>query len=256
MIISGCLIDLDGVVYINEEPIPGAISAIRELMKRNIPFRFVSNNTHRSRETIRTQLARFGIDVPVEWIFTPLSAAITYLQDAGSMSCWFLGSPDAAFELRNAGINPVDPTASYVLVGDLSEVLGYDMFVTGFRVLMNNHAKLLALEHDRYFKGTDGLLLSAGAFVSALEFAADVTAILLGKPSSAFFQAALSSLHLPPEEVVMIGDDPCSDIGGAASVYVRGVLVLTGKFHGVLPAHVIKPWKILPGLSDLLPLMQ
>ncbi|MCQ2356019.1 MAG: HAD-IA family hydrolase, partial [Methanocorpusculum sp.] len=102
----------------------------------------------------------------------------------------------------------------------------------------------------------DGLLLSAGAFVAALEFAADVSATLLGKPSAAFFHAALSSLGLPPEEVVMIGDDPRSDIGGAASVSVRGVLVLTGKFDGVLPADVAAPWKILPGLSDVLSLMQ
>lgn len=256
MTVSGFLIDLDGVVYINGEPIPGAVSTLQELQKRGIPFRFVSNNTHRSRETIRAQLARFGVDVPAAWIFTPLSAAITYLRDADAGSCWMLGSPDAAVELRNAGINPADPDASHVMVGDLSDVLEYDMFVTGFQVLMRNHAELLALEHDRYFKGSDGLLLSAGAFVAALEFAADVSATLLGKPSAAFFHAALSSLSLPPEEVVMIGDDPRSDIGGAASVSVRGVLVLTGKFDGVLPADAVAPWKILPCLSDVLSLMQ
>lgn len=64
MTVSGFLIDLDGVVYINGEPIPGAVSTLQELQKRGIPFRFVSNNTHRSRETIRAQLARFGVDVP------------------------------------------------------------------------------------------------------------------------------------------------------------------------------------------------
>lgn len=256
MTVSGFLIDLDGVVYINGEPIPGAISALQELRRRGVPFRFVSNNTHRSRETIRARLARFGVDVPVEWIFTPLTAAIAYLRNAGAASCWLLGSPAAAEELKRAGINPADPAASHVLVGDLSDVLEYDMFVTGFRVLKNNHAELLALEHDRYFKGSDGLLLSAGAFVAALEFAADVSATLLGKPSAAFFQTALSSLGLPPEEVVMIGDDPRSDIGGAASLSIRGILVLTGKFDGVLPPDAAAPWKILPGLSDILSLTQ
>ncbi|HJK57939.1 MAG TPA: TIGR01458 family HAD-type hydrolase [Methanocorpusculum sp.] len=256
MTVSGFLIDLDGVVYINGEPIPGAVPALQELKRRGIPFRFVSNNTHRSRETIQARLARFGVDIPVEWIFTPLTAAIAYLRQAGATSCWLLGSPDAAKELTDAGINPADPNASHVLIGDLSDVLGYEMFVAGFRVLMRNHAELLALEHDRYFKGSDGLLLSAGAFVAALEFAADTSAKLLGKPSAAFFQAALSSLGLPPAEVVMIGDDPRSDIGGAATVSVRGVLVLTGKFDGVLPDGVVAPWKILPGLADALDLTQ
>ena len=256
MTVSGFLIDLDGVVYINGEPIPGAIAALQELQHRGIPFRFVSNNTHRSRQTIQARLARFGMDVPVEWIFTPLTAAVAYLRDAGVASCWFLGNHNVAAELREAGINPADSDAAHVLVGDLSDVLTYEMFVAGFRVLMRNHAELLALEHDRYFQGNDGLLLSAGAFVSALEFAANVSATLLGKPSAAFFRAALTSIGLLPEEVVMIGDDPRSDIGGAASVSVRGVLVFTGKFHGDLPEDAVRPWKLLPGLSHVLSLMQ
>lgn len=256
MTVSGFLIDLDGVVYINGEPIPGAISALRELQCQSIPFRVVSNNTHRSRKTISARLAGFGVEVPIEWIFTPLAAAVTYLREAGADSCWLLGSPDAAAELWEAGINPADPDAAHVLVGDLSDVLDYRMFVAGFRVLAGNHAELLALEHDRYFKGNDGLLLSAGAFVAALEFAADTKARLLGKPSAEFFQWALSSLRLPPEEVIMIGDDPCSDIGGAASVGMRGALVLTGKFTGVLPTDAVRPVWILPGLSDIESLMQ
>ncbi|HJK39558.1 MAG TPA: TIGR01458 family HAD-type hydrolase, partial [Methanocorpusculum sp.] len=117
MTVSGFLIDLDGVVYINGEPIPGAVPALQELKRRGIPFRFVSNNTHRSRETIHARLARFGVDIPVEWIFTPLTAAIAYLRQAGATSCWLLGSPDAAKELTNAGINPADPNASHVLIG-------------------------------------------------------------------------------------------------------------------------------------------
>ena len=179
MRVSGFLIDLDGVVYINGEPSPGALPTLREMQDRNIPFRFVSNNTHRSRKTIAARLARFGVNVPTEWIFTPIVAAASYLRDAGADSCWLLGSPDAAEELREAGIDPADPNTSHVLVGDLSVVLTYDMFFTGFRVLTGNSAELLALEHDRYFKGSDGLLLLAGAFVAALEFAAGVQSRLL-----------------------------------------------------------------------------
>ncbi|MDU9376192.1 Acid sugar phosphatase [Methanocorpusculaceae archaeon Sp1] len=256
MTVSGFLIDLDGVVYINGEPIPGSPEVLRELLDRKIPFRFVSNNTHRSRRSIADRLAGFGVTVPVEWIFTPLIAAVSYLRDAGAGSCWFLGSPDAAEELLAAGIDPCNQNASHVLVGDLSDVLSYEMLVAGFRILANNNAELLALEHDRYFKGSDGLLLSAGAFVSALEFAADTRAQLLGKPSAEFFSRALADLSLPSEEVIMIGDDPRSDIGGAAAVGVRGVLVLTGKFSGELPADAITPYRIISGLSDIRQFMQ
>lgn len=255
MTVAGLLIDLDGVVYLNGKPIPGAVPALLELQRRKIPFRFVSNNTHRSRSTISRRLRGFGVHVPVEWIFTPLVAVVRYLRDAGCTSCYLLGSPDAAAELREAGIDPEDLSASHVVVGDLSDVLTYDMFVAGFRVLMANHATLLALEHDRYFQGEDGLLLSAGAFVSALEYSGDRTAVLLGKPSSEFFLRAVSSLGLSPDEVLMIGDDPRSDAAGAASAGIRGVLVLTGKFTGQLPPGVSAPYRVIPGLADVFDLL-
>lgn len=120
----GFLIDLDGVVYLNGEPFPGVVSALQRMQTEGIPFRFVSNNTHRSKRSIADHLLGFGVAVPVAWIFTPIAAAVRYLQDAGADSCWFLGSPDAAGELREAGINPADPGAAqpYRILPGLSDI--------------------------------------------------------------------------------------------------------------------------------------
>ena len=73
----------------------------------------------------------------------------------------------------------------------------------------------MALERDRYWMAHDGLALSAGPFVTALEFATGKKAVLMGKPSRDFFDLALNDMGLNREQVVMIGDDIQTDIGGA-----------------------------------------
>jgi HAD superfamily hydrolase (TIGR01458 family) len=92
-------------------------------------------------------------------------------------------------------------------------------------------ADLLALENDRYWMAPDGLSLSAGPIVRALEFASGKTALVLGKPSQEFFSLALQDMNLLPHETIMIGDDIQTDIGGAFHAGMRGILVRTGKYR-------------------------
>ena len=74
---------------------------------------------------------------------------------------------------------------------------------------------LIALEKDRYWMAPDGLSLSAGPFVAALEYATGKTATVVGKPSEAFFDLALEDMGLCRDQVAMIGDDIITDTGGA-----------------------------------------
>jgi ribonucleotide monophosphatase NagD (HAD superfamily) len=89
-----------------------------------------------------------------------------------------------------------------------------DAAIAAFRAV-NDGAEIIALEKDRYWMATDGLMLSAGPFVVALEFATGRTATIVGKPSKAFFDMALHDMNIPPEGAAMIGDDIITDIAGA-----------------------------------------
>jgi HAD superfamily hydrolase (TIGR01458 family) len=136
---------------------------------------------------------------------------------------------------------PVD----YVVLGDAGDNVTYGNMNTAFRCLMNG-ADLIALENDRYWMAPDGLSLSAGPFVQALEFASGKKATVVGKPSKTFFELALRDLGVRPNEVAMIGDDIFTDIGGACSMGMQGILVRTGKYQkeaeenaGVKPDYVI-----------------
>jgi phospholysine phosphohistidine inorganic pyrophosphate phosphatase len=114
-------------------------------------------------------------------------------------------------------------------------------------------AELVALSRDRYFRQGDRLALDAGPFVAALEYAAGTTAAVAGKPSPAFFEAAVRSLGLAADRsVAMIGDDLWSDVQGAQRAGLQGWLVRTGKFReDALQGSGLVPDRILSSIADL-----
>jgi HAD superfamily hydrolase (TIGR01458 family) len=121
-----------------------------------------------------------------------------------------------------------------VVVGDAGEAFHYASLNRAFRELIDG-AVLIALAKNRSFKDDDSSLsLDAGAFVAALEFATQRTALVLGKPAPEFFEAALASMDCPPKRAVMVGDDAEADVAGALRAGLGGaVLVRTGKYcHG------------------------
>ncbi|WP_198246569.1 HAD hydrolase-like protein [methane-oxidizing endosymbiont of Gigantopelta aegis] len=85
-------------------------------------------------------------------------------------------------------------------------------------------AKLIAIHKNRYWQTETGLKMDIGGFVTALEYASDQQAMLIGKPATAFFQAALHDMKLAPEQVAIIGDDIESDIGGGKKAGISGIL--------------------------------
>ena len=126
------------------------------------------------------------------------------------------------------GLDLHEPNA--VVVGDAGEHFSYAGLNRAFRLLQAG-APLLALGRNRYFKEADGLSLDAGPFVAALEYAAGVSAELLGKPAPALFAQALRALGCNPDQAVMIGDDVEADVNGALAAGLGGILVRTGKYR-------------------------
>jgi len=117
-------------------------------------------------------------------------------------------------------------------------------------------AELVALETDRYWMAPEGISLSAGPFVTALEFATGKTATLMGKPSPAFFDLALQDMGLEPGDVAMIGDDIHTDIAGAQKSGIRGILVKTGKYReDTVQNTEIKPARIIDSIAHIRELM-
>ncbi len=252
MFIEAFLIDLDGVMYVGDTATPGAPDIIRYLENQGYPFRFVSNTTRKSRRTIAARLSGMGFSIPEDHIFTPAAAAAAYLSGKGRKAAILLTTDEVAREiLAAAGIVQDPAIAETVVVGDAGNRFTYASLNDGFRRLLEG-AELVALEKDRYWMGTDGMMLSAGPFVAALEYASGREAVVMGKPSPAFFLQALASMGAEPGNTAMIGDDVVTDIGGAMACGLSGILVRTGKFRGeVLARAPHPPSAILNSIADL-----
>jgi HAD superfamily hydrolase (TIGR01458 family) len=226
MPVEALLLDLDGVVYVGGELLPGSREAIHRLRAAGIPTRFITNTTRRSRRQIAEKLVEMGLPVAAEEIFTPAALACDQLRKDG-LTPFLIAYPDLAEDF--AGLT--DKGRSAVVIGDAGPFFSYDRLNQAFRLVMHG-APLLALAKNRFFLDHDReLSLDAGAFVAALEYASGRSAIVFGKPAAAFFELAAKSFICPLDRVVMIGDDAESDVGGAKSAGLGGILVRTGKYR-------------------------
>jgi HAD superfamily hydrolase (TIGR01458 family) len=244
--IRAVLLDLSGVVYDGDTPIPGAVAAIARLRAESLPIRFVSNTTRSPHRAIVAQLASLGVAVGDEELFTPARAAVDWLAREGCVP-QLLVHPDLVPEF--AGNKFGERKA--VVVGDAADAFTYAAMNVAFRQLIDG-AEFLALAVNRTFKDADGgLSLDAGAFVTALEFAAGKQATVLGKPSRDFFHAALAGLDCQPGQAVMVGDDAESDVAGALRAGLGGgLLVRTGKYRaGDESRHAPHPSAVVDDLT-------
>jgi HAD superfamily hydrolase (TIGR01458 family) len=249
--ITGFLIDIDGVLYTGDTPVPGAREAIASLVDQGYPFRCVSNSTRKCRATIAAKLEKMGFNIPEPAIFTPPLAAVRYMQETGKHRAYLLTTGDVDRDFAGTCTDDGSTAVDYVIIGDAGDRVTYASMNRAFRCLMEG-ADLIALEKDRFWMDKDGLSLSAGPFVAALESATGKTATVVGKPAKAFFDLALRDMGLDARGVVMIGDDILTDIGGAQGAGMRGVLVRTGKFREeTLENTRVKPAAVINSLGDI-----
>jgi len=225
--IRAVLLDLAGVVYEGEQPLPGAVEAVAHLRDAGLRLRFLTNTTRMPRRELMRRLTEMGVKLTGEELFTPAQAARAWLAER-RLSPHLLVYP--ALEEDFAGLPAGEKEA--VVVGDAAEGFSYAAMNAAFRKLLAG-AEFLALARNRSFKDADGALsIDAGAFVLALEYASRRQAVLLGKPAPVFFEAALASTACDAQDAVMVGDDAEADVAGALKAGIgSALLVRTGKYR-------------------------
>lgn len=251
--LQGLLIDLDGVLYVGNRAIDGAASALDRLREARMPFRIVTNTTTRSRRVLHERVARLGLPIELDEIVNAPRAAAGYLATMSRSRCRFVVSDEVLEEFD--GIRRDDANPNVIVIGDIGDRWDYQLMSELFSSLVSG-AKLVALHKGRYFEGDEGLILDIGAFVSGLEYASGVTATVIGKPSPAFFQAAVADMGLRPEHVAMVGDDVDADVGGAQRAGLAGILVKTGKYRAhLVSASTVRPDAVIESIADVPHLM-
>jgi HAD superfamily hydrolase (TIGR01458 family) len=251
--VRALLLDLDGVLYVEDEPLPGAQEAVASLRERGLALRFVTNTTTRPRRGILAGLHRLGFDVEEHELATPARLAVVRCRERGHRRVALLMADEVKEDF--AELDEAGEEADAVVVGDLGSRFGYDVLNGAFRQIMGG-AELIALQKNRFWRTRDGLSLDVGPFVAALEYAGDARATVVGKPSRAFFDTVLAGIPAEAREAAMVGDDVESDIGGAQAAGLAGILVRTGKYRadavaasGVTPAETVDS---ITGVPELL----
>jgi HAD superfamily hydrolase (TIGR01458 family) len=250
---AAILLDVDGVFHVSREPIPGGAEAVRRLREDGHRLRFVTNNTTQTRAALAEELRRMGIELDDEELQTTPRAAAAKLAGRRVLA---LTMHAIVGELE--GIELVGEDAEAVLVGGADEtpetnlVFSYMNLARAFHELEGG-AELYCLHKNRWWQTKHGPALDAGAFVAGLEYATQVDATVLGKPSTAYFEAALQALDADAGLTWMVGDDIEADIAGAQRFGMRTALVRTGKFRpddlegsGVAPDIVVNSIAELP----------
>jgi HAD superfamily hydrolase (TIGR01458 family) len=204
------------------------------------------------------RLRGYGFDASLSDIFTATVAGAELAREAGYRRIApFVAQPalddlDGFHLAGGTSGRSSDRVPDAVIVGDLAERWTYTLLQEAFDYLMSG-AALLALSRDRYWQRGDRLALDAGPFVAGLEFATGKSAVVAGKPSLAFYSAALRSLGVTPDgSAVMVGDDLWSDVQGAQRAGLQGWLVRTGKYRDdTLAESGIRPDRILESVAAL-----
>jgi NagD protein len=223
----GYLIDMDGVLYRGSEVIRGASHFVAELRRRDIPFRFLTNNSQRNRRDIVAKLARMGIDVEEHHVYTCAMATASFLerQKPGG-TAFVIGEGGLLTALHQHGYAIVDHDPDYVVLGE-GRTFNLELVESAVRMILGG-AKLVATNLDPNCPTRDGFRPGCGAMVAMLETATGTKAFSVGKPSPFMMRAARKDLGLSTDETTMIGDTMSTDILGGVQLGFHTVLVLSG----------------------------
>lgn len=222
------LFDLDGTVYLGDQLLPGAEDLLSYLDQESRPYFFLTNNSSRSRVDYSIKLAKYGLDIPLEKIFSSGMATAIFLkkQNPGS-KIYLVGTPSLEEEFRTYGFQLVDDDPDYA-------VLGFDTTLTYQKIwkfcdFVNEGIPYIATHPDINCPTPDGFMPDIGAMMAMIQSSTGKVAdIVVGKPNPPMVEAIVELTGFELGQLTMVGDRLYTDIAmGKAGIHT--VLVLSGE---------------------------
>lgn len=247
----GLLIDMDGVIYGGNTLIPGADKFIHDLIRKDIPFTFMTNNSQRTRlETVR-KLKRLGIEVADKHIYNSAIATASFLSSqAPNGTVYVLGEGGLLSSLTEHGLTMVDSEPDFVVIG---EGRNFTLEMVGKAVnMILEGAKLIATNRDPSPKKKGWDNLGIAATTAMIEEATGKKAFVIGKPSPVMMRSARKYIGLETAYTTIIGDTMDTDIQGGVQMGYKTILVLSGVSRKEdLNNYAFKPDMIVNSINDI-----
>jgi HAD superfamily hydrolase (TIGR01457 family) len=246
------LLDLDGVLFRGDEPVPGAAGALAEIRARGRRPVFVTNNSSRTPEQVAEKLVALGFEASPSEVVTSALALEELLGDRPGRTAYVIGEDGVREALRGLGIDVLegDPEAADLVVVGWDRAADYPRLKRA-SLLVQRGARLLATNADASYPAPDGNWPGAGALLAVIEVSAGVRAEVAGKPRSAFFERAARAAGEGP--YLVVGDRLETDVAGAEAMGWDSALVLTGVSTAAdLLGSPWQPTYVVGALPDLL----
>lgn len=257
--IKNLILDMDGVLWRGNTPVPGLVAFFAALDAAGIGYILATNNATKTAVMYTERLAGFGVHVPPEKILTSAEATAAYLSStypAGS-PVYVVGGKGLHDAVIDHGFRLVSPaearagaSAAAVVCG-LSPDMTYEELAMAAH-LINQGVPFIGANPDVSFPTEIGPLPGAGAILAFLAAATGVEPTIIGKPGAAIFHEAVRRLGGDGSTVAMVGDRLSTDIQGAKAVGLRAILVLSGiSTREEAEAGPVRPDYILADITEL-----
>lgn len=250
---KGYLIDLDGTIYKGSQPFAEGISFIHQLQEKNIPFLFVTNNATKTPEMVCEHLAKMGVSVDSQTVYTSALAALDYLlEHHNGQSGLIIGEPSLHELVYENGFQKKDDIQAEFVLQALDKQVTYDKLKTASLAIQNG-AEYIVTNRDEQYPLEYGFIPGSGAITALLVAATRTEPIVIGKPSHHIMDGALKRLGLTKSDVIMVGDNYHTDILAGLNNGIDTLLTLTGvstqEDIAALEAH-LKPTYVVKDLSQ------
>lgn len=226
--IKSFVIDMDGVLYRGQEPLPGAQDFLNHLQEQGVPFILATNNSTRTPRQYVAKLRAMGIEVTEHHILTSALAAALYLSRiaAPRAKVYVIGEDGLISAVEEQGFLSTDKDVDLVVAG-LDSQLTYEKLKIA-TLAIRAGASFIGTNPDTTLPSDEGLVPGSGAILAALEAATGVRPLIIGKPQPILLRLAMEKLGATPDCTAIIGDRLETDILGGKGVDLITVLVLTG----------------------------
>jgi NagD protein len=249
--IRSWLMDMDGVLVREEDPIPGATEFLARLQELGIPFLLLTNNSMYTPRDLAARLRRSGLDVPEESIWTSALATARFLEDQRpGGSAFVVGEVGLTTALHASGYTLTDSDPEYVVLGE-TRTYSFERITQAIR-LVGQGARFIATNPDNVGPSADGPLPATGSVAALISRATGVAPYYVGKPNPLMMRSALNAIDAHSEETAMIGDRMDTDIVAGLEAGLEAILVLTGVTSPAdVERHPYRPARVVESIAEL-----
>ncbi|MFE4174900.1 HAD-IIA family hydrolase [Streptomyces sp. NPDC056909] len=253
--IESWLTDMDGVLIHEGVPIPGAAEFIKRLRESGKPFLVLTNNSIYTPRDLQARLARMGLDVPVDNIWTSALATAKFLEaQRPDGTAYVIGEAGLTTALHDIGYILTDHEPDYVVLGE-TRTYSFEALTRAIR-LINGGARFICTNPDETGPSTEGPLPATGAVAALITKATGKDPYFAGKPNPLMMRTGLNAIGAHSETSAMIGDRMDTDVLAGLEAGVETFLVLTGvTTHADIDRYPFRPSKVVDSIADLVDLI-